>query len=121
MSHQFAKTLEGHVLLRAFKLDDLFHQSSLRSLPQSSLGRSSSDRVVVWGQVLSLCIHRSLSKFAHLRLRQGEGIELLLISWTGLVTMATAYVAQAFEVRSDSGDDGRVSCRLCNQALYAFG
>ena len=41
-----------------------------------------------WGLNLALCIHRSLSKFVHLRLRQGEGIELLLISWTGLATMA---------------------------------
>lgn len=48
-------------------------------------------------------------------------VSLLLISWTGLATMATAYVAQVFEDRSDSDDADRVSRRLRNQALYAFG
>lgn len=46
---------------------------------------------------------------------------LLLISWTRLATMATFYVAQALEDRSDGADAGRVSRRLCDRTLYAIG
>jgi len=49
------------------------------------------------------------------------GVGFLLISWSRLATMTTAYVAQAFEDRDDDGDAGRVSRQLRNQALYAFG
>ena len=35
--------------------------------------------------------------------------------------MTTFYVAQVLEERGDDGDAGRVSRRLCDEALYAFG